>query len=99
VNPSPSFTRSCSIWCKTDRRASPWSCSNHWSRAAVAGSATPPDPEVGPPTMLEQFPLQLVLFASLHPAVAQMIGLYWADKHVALNQSFDYLIVADHTGP
>jgi hypothetical protein len=68
-------------------------------QSLVAGSATPPDPEVGPPTMLEQFPLQLVLFASLHPAVAQMIGLYWADKHVALNQSFDYLIVADHTGP
>ena len=67
-------------------------------QSLVAGSATPPDPEVGPPTMLEQFPLQLVLFASLHPAVAQMLGLYWADKHVALNQSFDYLIVADHTG-
>jgi len=64
----------------------------------VDGTATPPDPEVGPPTMLEQYPLQLVLFASLHPAVAQMVGLYWVDNQVDPNQSFDYLIVADHTG-
>ena len=67
-------------------------------QSLVAGGATPPDPGVGQPTMLEQFPLQLVLFASLHPAIAQMLGLYWADKHVAPNQPFDYLIVADHTG-
>lgn len=67
-------------------------------QSLVAGTATPPDPDVGPPSMLEQFPLQLVLFASLHPAIAQMLGLYWADKNVAQNQPFDYLIVADHTG-
>jgi hypothetical protein len=67
-------------------------------QSLVDGTATPPDPEVGPPTMLEQYPLQLVLFASLHPAVAQMLGLYWADTQVQQNQSYDYLIVADHTG-
>lgn len=67
-------------------------------QSLVAGTATPPDPDVGPPTMLEQFPLQLVLFAALHPAVAQMLGLYWVDKAVVANQSYDYLIVADHTG-
>jgi hypothetical protein len=63
----------------------------------VVGTETPPDPEVGPPTMLEQYPLELVLFASLHPAIAQMLGLYWADRTVAAGQSYDYLIVADHT--
>jgi hypothetical protein len=67
-------------------------------QSLVEGTATPPDPAVGPPTMLEQYPLQLVLFASLHPAVAQMLGLYWADRTVEQNQSYDYLIVADHTG-
>lgn len=67
-------------------------------QSAVEGSATPPDPNVGPPTMQQQYPLQLVLFASLHPAVAQMLGLYWADKSAQQNQSYDYLIVADHTG-
>src|SRR6266545_6127324 len=67
-------------------------------QSLVGGTATPPDPDVGPPTMLEQYPLQLVLLASVHPAVAQMLGLYWADKQVQQNQSYDYLIVADHTG-
>ncbi|PVE22765.1 hypothetical protein DC522_19145 [Microvirga sp. KLBC 81] len=67
-------------------------------QSAVEGTATPPDPDVGPPEMLQQYPLQLVLFASLHPAVAQMLGLYWADKLVQQNQPYDYLIVADHTG-
>ncbi|HEX6077663.1 MAG TPA: hypothetical protein VFZ32_20695 [Micromonosporaceae bacterium] len=67
-------------------------------QSLVEGTAAPPDPDVGPPTMLEQSPLQLVLFASLHPAVAQMLGLYWADKYVQQNRSYDYLIVADHTG-
>jgi hypothetical protein len=66
--------------------------------ALVDGVATPPDPEAGPPAMLEQYPLQLVLFASLHPAVAQMVGLYWVDKDVEPGQSYDYLVVADHTG-
>jgi hypothetical protein len=64
----------------------------------VTGTATPPDPAVGPPTLLEQYPLQLVLFASIHPAVAQMLGLYWTDTHVQQSQPYDYLIVADHTG-
>lgn len=64
----------------------------------VAGTATPPDPEVGPPQIVKQYPIDLVLIASLHPAMAQMLGLYWADQQVAPNQSFDYLIVADHTG-
>jgi hypothetical protein len=64
----------------------------------VAGTATPPDPEVDPPQMLSQYPLDLVLIAALHPAMAQMFGLYWADRSVPPSQPFDYLIVADHTG-
>lgn len=64
----------------------------------VAGTVTPPDPNVDPPQMPEQFPLDLVLLGSLDPAIAQMVGLYWADQSAPPNQPFDYLIVADHTG-
>ncbi|WP_293116816.1 hypothetical protein [Okeania sp. SIO1I7] len=33
-----------------------------------------------PPKMPNQRSLDLVLLASLHPAVAQMLGLYWVDQ-------------------
>jgi hypothetical protein len=35
---------------------------------------------------------------TLHPALAQLIGLYWVDETAALDEAYDYLIVADHTG-
>ena len=47
---------------------------------------------------LAQRPLDLVLLGSLHPAVAQMLGLYWRDAAVAPGQAFDYLLLADHDG-
>jgi len=44
--------------------------------------------------------LDLLLLSSLHPAVAQMLGLYWADQTAQASsaQSYDYLVVADHSG-
>lgn len=63
---------------------------------SVPGTSTPPD-SVGEPTMLEQYPLELVLFGSLNPAIAQMVGLYWVDEHAEPGQSYDYMIVADNT--
>lgn len=66
--------------------------------APAADSAGPPDPGAGPPHMVEQHPLQLVLLASLHPAVAQMLGLYRVDRTTRDDQPWDYLVVADHTG-
>ena len=50
------------------------------------------------PRMPSQSPLDLVLLGTLHPAVAQMVGLYWADRTTDRAQNYDYLIVADHTG-
>jgi hypothetical protein len=66
--------------------------------STVADTATPPGTEVGPPKSISQYPLDLVLIAGLHPAIAQMLGLYWVDQSVPPNEPFDYLIVADHTG-
>jgi hypothetical protein len=50
------------------------------------------------PRMPVQSPLDMVLLGTLHPAVAQMVGLYWADRTPERDQRYDYLIVADYTG-
>jgi hypothetical protein len=43
-------------------------------------------------------PFDLVMTASLHPAMAQMLGLYFIDTTAEPGQVYDYLIVADHGG-
>ncbi len=43
-------------------------------------------------------PLDLVMTASLHPAMAQMLGLYFNDASAEAGQTYDYLIIADHGG-
>jgi hypothetical protein len=48
---------------------------------------------VGPDKMARQYPLDLVLLASLNPAVAQMVGLYWVDSQAVKGSSYDYLVV------
>jgi hypothetical protein len=50
------------------------------------------------PRMPEQSPLDMVVLGSLHPAVAQMSGLYWIDPTADPDQTYDYLIVGDNTG-
>jgi len=50
------------------------------------------------PRMPAQSPLDMVLLGSLHPAVAQMSGLYFTDITADPAQSYDYLIVADYNG-
>jgi hypothetical protein len=46
--------------------------------------------------MPKQYPLDLVLLGAIHPAIAQMVGLYWVDQQVSSNESYDYLLVAAH---
>lgn len=43
-------------------------------------------------------PLDLILLASLHPTIAQMAGLYFADQTVEPGVGYDYLLLADPTG-
>lgn len=66
----------------------------------MAERITPPPSPPPQPSMPRQYPLDLILLGALHPAIAQMVGLYWVDqdKRVILNDSYDYLIVADHKG-
>jgi hypothetical protein len=65
----------------------------------VTATPVPPDPGVAPPKMKERRPLDTVLLSTLHPAIAQMIGLYWVDQSASPGVSYDYLIVADYLGP
>ena len=73
----------------------------------VAGVPSPPDPGAMVPalpapspqdTQQAQSTLDMVLLATLHPAVAQMLGMYWADRTAAPGVAYDYLIVADYAG-
>ena len=59
-------------------------------QSSVAGEITP--------RMPEQLPLDMVLLGTVHPAVAQMSGLYWIDRNADPDQTYDYLIVGDYTG-
>lgn len=64
--------------------------------AEPKSSTTPPDED--PPGLSKFYILDMILLASLHPALAQAVGLYWVDREVAPGAAYDYLIVADHTG-
>lgn len=68
---------------------------------AMAAQKSPMQDSLGTPdapSMPALYPLDLVLLGSLHPAIAQMIGLYVVDDQAPENQPFDYLLVADYTG-
>ncbi len=66
----------------------------------VTWSATPApdDPQGQTPELKDIAPLDLIIMGTLHPAFAQIVGLYWVDQTVLPGQAFDYLIVADSNG-
>jgi hypothetical protein len=63
-----------------------------------AGQYIPAEPDLKAPSITALHPLDLVNLASLHPAVAQMLGLYWLDATAIPGQLHDYLIVAELDG-
>lgn len=64
--------------------------------AAPPAVSNPPD--ANPPKLSTFYILDMILLGSLHPALAQLVGLYWVDQTALPNAAYDYLIVADHTG-
>lgn len=50
------------------------------------------------PRLLPIQPLDLLLLASINPALAQILGLYWLDRSIDSTLTYDYLLVADHKG-
>ena len=75
----------------------------HPSRAhkKLVGKETPSISDDLPPTIPEAHPLDLVSLGAIHPAIAQMLGLYGIDTTPSAsnpNISYDYMVVADHAG-
>ncbi len=56
------------------------------------------DGQKASPLLGAQYPLDLMLLAATHPAVAQMLHLYWIDESAVSGTTYDYLIVADYKG-
>jgi hypothetical protein len=71
---------------------------NSPSRAVSFPPIADPGDTSTPPNFPQQQPLQLVLLASMHAPIAQMLGLYWSDTTAVNGEIYDYLIVADRTG-
>lgn len=62
----------------------------------VTALPDPNDPSADPPESVQQSSLDLLLGASIHPAMAQMLGLYWVDDTAVEGVSYDYMLVADY---
>jgi hypothetical protein len=56
------------------------------------------DPAADPdtPALPDQNILQLIQLASIDPAMAQILGLYWLDLQAVPGQAYDYMVLADH---
>ncbi|HTG35304.1 MAG TPA: hypothetical protein VLB76_20480 [Thermoanaerobaculia bacterium] len=65
---------------------------------ALPGHPLSPATQANVPSLPDLHPLELILLASLQPAVAQMLGLYFVDTTAAAGVAYDYLLLADPTG-
>jgi hypothetical protein len=64
----------------------------------LRGDPLGPAPGLEPLKLPKQSALDLVLLASLHPAIAQMLGLYFLDASAEPGIPYDYLLLADPAG-
>jgi hypothetical protein len=64
------------------------------AETGIPGQPAIASPGVAAPTVPRLHPLDLVLAGALHPPVAQMLGLYWADETAQPGALYDYLVVA-----
>lgn len=64
----------------------------------LVGDPISPAPGVQPLELKQQNVQDLILLASLHPAFAQMLGLYFVDASAQPGTPYDYLLLADPTG-
>ncbi|MEA2602071.1 MAG: hypothetical protein QOF89_3063 [Acidobacteriota bacterium] len=65
---------------------------------ALPGQPLSPATQADVPSLPGLHPLELILLASLQPAAAQMLGLYFVDTSAASGVAYDYLLLADPTG-
>jgi hypothetical protein len=62
----------------------------------ITADPDPNDPNASRPVLAQVSSLDLLLAGSLHPAIAQMLGLYWVDSSTVEGEVYDYLLVADY---
>jgi hypothetical protein len=55
------------------------------------------DESATPASMPYQYPLELIQMASVNPAIAQALGLYYIDQDADPDVSYDYLLLADYS--
>jgi hypothetical protein len=65
---------------------------------AYSEAPDPANPAAPQPRMPALHPLDILLAATIHPPVAEMIGLAFVDRNVRRGESWDYLLVADRAG-
>jgi hypothetical protein len=58
----------------------------------------PAPPDQTTPALSRLHPLDMAMAGSLHPPIAEMLGLAWTDETAPPGALFDYMIVADHVG-
>src|SRR3954447_15705569 len=63
-------------------------------RVFAAPTLVPNPPDPHPPKLSTFYLLDMVLLGALHPALAQLVGVYWVDQTAAPNTAYDYLVVA-----
>jgi len=61
----------------------------------VPGKPRSPRPGPDQTMSVRRYPLDSVLLGSLHPSLAQIVGLYWVDQTAQPRLRYDYLLVAD----
>jgi hypothetical protein len=67
-------------------------------RATTSVSAPPSPADPKSPSVSQLHPLDMLLIGSLHPPIAEMLGLAWTDRSIPRNVPCDYMVVADHAG-
>lgn len=50
------------------------------------------------PVLSAMHPIDLALLAALHPAAAQVLGLYFVDRSAQPGEHYDYLVIGDWNG-
>ncbi len=61
-------------------------------------AATPLPGEPKTPGLTRLHPLDTTMLGSLHPPIAEMLGLAWTDKTIPAQTACDYMVVADRDG-
>src|ERR1051325_7470164 len=64
----------------------------------IFNASSDPSADLNSPKLSKFYLLDMLLLSALHPALAQLVGLYWVDQTTSQSDAYDYLIAADYSG-